>query len=98
MELRIKDLLKERGILHKELAEALGVTDVALRQSLKGNPTVSTLQKIAEALGVEVWELFTPSTCKADFMAIVKNGRSFYSASSLTELEEVIASLKAEEV
>ena len=58
MELRIKELLKEKGIMHKELAEKLGVTDIALRASLKGNPTIGTLEKVANVLGVEVQELF----------------------------------------
>lgn len=60
MDLRIKELLKEKGLLHKELAEKLGVTDIALRASLKGNPTVGTLEKVAAALGVSVPELFAP--------------------------------------
>lgn len=58
MELRIKELLKEKGMMHKELAEKLRVTDIALRASLKGNPTISTLEKVADALGVSVPELF----------------------------------------
>ena len=57
MGLRIKELLKEKGMMHKELAEK-GVTDIALRASLKGNPTISTLEKVADALGVSVPELF----------------------------------------
>ena len=58
MELRIKELLKEKGVMHKELAERLGVTDIALRASLKGNPTIGTLEKVANVLGVAVPELF----------------------------------------
>lgn len=60
MDLRIKELLKEKGMLHKDLAASLGVTDIALRASLKGNPTIGTLEKVANALGVEVTELFSP--------------------------------------
>lgn len=60
MELRLKEILKEKGVLHKELAERLGVTDIALRASLKGNPTIGTLERVAEALGVSVAELFAP--------------------------------------
>ncbi len=60
MDLRIKELLKEKGLLHKELAEKLGVSDIALRASLKGNPTIGTLEKIAAALDVSVPELFAP--------------------------------------
>lgn len=58
MELRIKEVCKEKGFLQKELAEKIGVTDIALRASLKGNPTISTLEKVATALGVPVTELF----------------------------------------
>lgn len=61
MEYRIKELCKEKGILVKDLAAKIGITDIGLRQSLNGNPTVGTLEKIAEALGVEVSELFKPS-------------------------------------
>lgn len=61
MEFRIKEICKEKGILIKDLAQMVGITDVGLRQSLNGNPTIGTLEKIASALGVEVTELFRPS-------------------------------------
>ena len=61
MELRVKEICKERGILFKDLAAKLGVTDVSLRSTIQGNPTISSLEKIADALGVEVAELFRPS-------------------------------------
>lgn len=60
MNFRIKELCKEKGLLFKELAQQLGITDVALRQSLQGNPTIGTLEKVAAALDVEVSELFAP--------------------------------------
>ena len=65
MELRLKEILKEKGVLHKELAERLGVTDIALRASLKGNPTIGTLERVADALGVSVAELFEPQHSNA---------------------------------
>ena len=40
MDFRIKELCKEKGLLFKELAQQLGITDVGLRQSLQGNPTI----------------------------------------------------------
>ncbi len=60
MDFRIKEICKERGMLFKELAGQLGITDIALRQSLQGNPTVGTLDRIAKVLDVEVSELFAP--------------------------------------
>lgn len=64
MQLRVKEICKQKGVLFKDLAAQLGVTDVALRSSLKGNPTIGTLEKIAAALGVEVSALFAaPAEC-----------------------------------
>lgn len=61
MEYRIKEICKEKGILIKELAAKMGISDASLRSTIKGNPTIATLEKIASVLGVEVSELFKPS-------------------------------------
>ena len=58
MTIRIKELLKERGVSQKELAEMLEITPVGLSKILNGNPQIGTLEKISIALGVELWELF----------------------------------------
>lgn len=58
MELRINELLKERGMRMADLAKKLRVDHSNLSSSLKGNPTLSTLREVAAALGVEVRELF----------------------------------------
>lgn len=57
MDYRIKEVCKEKGLLFKDLAAKVGVTDIALRASLRKNPTMSTLEKIAAALGVSVVDL-----------------------------------------
>lgn len=69
MNFRIKELCKEKSILFKDLAAAVGVHDVTLRASLQGNPTIGTLEKVAAALGVEVVELFAK---RGDFVAFVR--------------------------
>lgn len=55
--MRIKELIKEKGYTQKEFAEKLGMTTVGLAQIIAGKPSYTTLEKIADALGVEVWEL-----------------------------------------
>lgn len=62
--LRIKEVLKAKGITAKELAAKIGISEGALSLAINGNPTVETLDKIASALGVEVSELFVPSNSK----------------------------------
>ena len=61
MELRVKELCKEKGMQMLELADKLGITRVTLTRNISGNPTISTLENIANALGVSVTELFIPS-------------------------------------
>lgn len=59
--LRVKELLKSRGLTAKDLASRLGISEAALSSSLSGNPTLDRLNAIAEALGVPVTELFVPT-------------------------------------
>lgn len=83
--LRIKELLKEKGVTAKELAERIGISQPAMSFAINGNPTVETLEKIASALGVSVIELFEK---KGDFVAMVSAGgetRRFNSAEELAE-------------
>ena len=60
MELRVKELCKEKGLQMQELADKLGITRITLTRNIRGNPTISTLENIAAALGVSVPELFAP--------------------------------------
>lgn len=55
---RIKDILKEKGITQQELADNLGVSRSAIVKMLAGNPSQETLEKIASALNVPMWQLF----------------------------------------
>lgn len=58
MELRIKELLKERGLTIKEVAEKIGMDASNLNSSIKKNPKLSTLIDIANAVGCDISELF----------------------------------------
>ena len=58
MDLRIKEVIKEKGMTITELADKMGINRVNLSIMVNGNPTVETLNKIADALDVSVTELF----------------------------------------
>lgn len=58
MDLRIKDICNQKGITMRQLAESMGIAATSLSRSLNNNPTIDTLQKIADALGVHLVELF----------------------------------------
>ncbi|QDZ63238.1 XRE family transcriptional regulator [Elizabethkingia bruuniana] len=60
IKLRVKELLKEKGISQKELAEKLNMTETGLSISINenGNPPLKRLEEIANALNVDFLELF----------------------------------------
>lgn len=66
----IKDVLKKYGITQIELAEKMGINRVSLNVTLN-NPNIklSTLDKLADAIGCDVAEFFSPSD-KADHNVI----------------------------
>lgn len=59
VELRIKDVMRQKGVnTQKELADRLGVSEANLSATLRRTPSLDTLEKIADALDVEITELF----------------------------------------
>jgi len=58
--LRVKELLKEKGITGRDFAAKLGMTEVGFYKMLSetGNPPLKRLQLIAEVLEVDISELF----------------------------------------
>ena len=58
MALRIKEIIKEKGMTVQTLADKMGINRVGLSNHINGNPSVAVLEKIAAALEVPIQELF----------------------------------------
>lgn len=60
MELRIKDVLKEKKVTVVSLAGMIGITQPNMSNIVNGKstPSLETLEKIANALEVDITELF----------------------------------------
>lgn len=58
MELRIKEIAKQRDIPIKEIAKQLGISAGALSQNIAGRASLDRLKEIADVLGVSVRDLF----------------------------------------
>lgn len=60
MELRLKEILAQKGITLKDFAATSGISQSNLSNYINGNisPTLDTLKKIATHLGIDVVELF----------------------------------------
>lgn len=61
--LRLKELLKEKNITGKDLAESVGVNPNTISRIAKGTsfPSGELLKRIAEELDVDIRELFYPT-------------------------------------
>ena len=90
MALRIKELCREKHITMAEIAEKIGIHPITLSQSLNGNPTLSRLTEVADALGVDVGELFEQPKKESMYGCIYVNG----SPVIVNNREEIEALLK----
>ncbi len=59
---RVKNICAEKGLQLKELSSIMNVKPESLSRALNGNPQLSTLQNIAEALNVGIADLFSDRT------------------------------------
>ncbi len=55
--LRVREICKEKKISLTSLAEKLGIARSQIYKIIDGNPTLSTMQAVADALGVSVCDL-----------------------------------------
>lgn len=90
MSLRVKEVLKEKGYTIQSLSEAMGVNRVSLTNSINGNPTVETLEKIASTIGVDISELFVSDGIVG---AIRAKGRT-YEINSIDDIRKLLSEIE----
>lgn len=69
MENKIKDFLKEQGISQKELCKMVGMSEAGMSNAINGSATKETLQKVADALKVDVRDLMVDEGLYAKYSA-----------------------------
>lgn len=90
MNLRLKELCQLRRVSQKELAAQLEVTEMTLSRASKGNTSMQLLERIAKALNVEIWELFTESTGESEIFGFVKVRGTIYEIKSRGDVENLL--------
>lgn len=88
-DLRVKDIIKEKGLTMQEVSDRIGIVRDTLTRQINGNPTVETLQRIADALEVTVPELFT-SQSSSDFTALIDYKGELKRFNSVDELKRFL--------
>lgn len=96
-ELRIKSILKEKRMTMNDLANQLGINRVSLSVSLRKNPTLDSLRKIADSLGVELYELFEKKEkSEPDVSGYIEiKGKGVIKISCFEDLEKIYLELKS---
>ena len=92
--LKVKQIAKEKGLTMTKVAELMKVHPVNLSTTLNGNPTLTTLCKVAEVLGVEVADLFETES-RPTISGFVKVGNDVMEISSVADLERVLEKAKS---
>ena len=77
--LRIKEILKEKSVTGKELADIIGVSKTSMSAIVSGQsfPKPETLKAIAEALDVDIRDLFQPTKESAKETIYIKKGNEY---------------------
>lgn len=95
--MRIRDIIEQKGITTKEVADKLGISVSALNQSISGNPSVRVLENIATALDVPMWQLFaSPSDVAGgdeELTASISYRGEFFNTHSKEELKRYVDKL-----
>ena len=92
---RIKDLIKEKGITQEVIAERVGMKRESLSRIINGNPTISSLQKIADVLEVEIVDLFERSSTGLN--GFVEFNSEVYTIRNVDDLRSLLDRVEGEE-
>ncbi|WP_025726558.1 helix-turn-helix domain-containing protein [Bacteroides sp. 14(A)] len=93
---RIKEVIKEQGFTITSLAGKLGIARESLSRMIV-SPSYPTLEKISNALNVPIWQLFVSPvevTGEGELTALIQHKGDFYKASTIEELEQIVAGIK----
>ena len=96
MELRVVELAHAQGLTMADIAKQIGISRVNLSNSLNGNPTLSRLAEVAKILGVEVAELFKPTSTGKTVSGYLEYDGRIVKVDSLDAVKRFVAELTEE--
>ena len=76
IEQNLREICRRKGLRLSDVADRVGSSQSNLSSSIKGNPKLSTLQDIAEALNISISELLTMRPDTAEGIVIL-GGQSY---------------------
>lgn len=97
--LRIKAICAQKGVTQKSLSEMIEVSTTSLSRIITGEqkPSLDTLEKIANALGVDISELFAPSS-SGSIIGVIRIGDTNYNINSVPDLSNLLNKIEEGEI
>ena len=89
MKLSVKEVCKEKGLTIQDLADKMEMKRESLSRAINGNPTLETLEKIANALEVDITELFAPSS-SGGIIGVIRIRDTNYTINSVSDLQNLV--------
>lgn len=93
MNLRVKEICREKSVTMEKLAGILDITPNTLTRNINGNPTIETLGKIANALEVPITELFEQPQ-KDGTIGIIRHNGKPYEINSIEDIKKLLAEIE----
>lgn len=75
--MRIREVIKEKGMTTQEVADQMQISLSALNQSISGNPSIKVLRRIAEVVGCQLGEFFSDEMEEKNAIRCPKCGARF---------------------
>jgi len=99
MELRIREILESKDIKVSSLAETVGITRANMSNIVNGKstPSLETLEKIANALEVDITELFAPSS-SGGIIGVIRIRDTNYNINSVLDLSRLLDRIESGEI
>ena len=95
--MRIKEILKEKGITLSQLAAKMDVSRQALSRQVAGKLLVEKAEEIADALDVPIWQLFVSpnevAESEDELTASISYKGEFFNTHSMQELKQYVDKL-----
>lgn len=93
---RVKEILRSKNLTIKTLAERMGRKPESLSKTLKGNPELKTIKKIAEVLKEPVRSLFEDSF-EPNVKGYVEYGGEIRRITCVQDLKDIVEEIEKDE-
>jgi hypothetical protein len=97
MKLSVKEVCKEKGLTIQDLADKMEMKRESLSRAINGNPTLETLERIANALEVDITELFAPSSSDG-IIGVIRIRDTNYNINSVPDLSRLLDRIESGEI